>query len=65
MFALIKEILCNKQYSNLNVVCHFTMNMLIKNPRLLDKEKCKYAMNSATQLDFLIYNKIEKTVVGS
>jgi hypothetical protein len=34
--------------------------MLIKNPELLNEQECRYAMNPATHLDFLIYNRISK-----
>jgi hypothetical protein len=37
--------------------------MLIKNPELLNEEECKYAMNPATHLDFLIFNRISKKPV--
>lgn len=39
------------------------MNMLIKNPELLNGQECQYAMNPATHLDFLIYNRIGKKPV--
>lgn len=39
------------------------MNMLIKNPKLLNEQECKYAMNLATHLDFLLYNRIGKKPV--
>ena len=37
--------------------------MLIKNPELLNEQECQYAMNPATHLDFLIYNRIGKKPV--
>lgn len=37
--------------------------MLIKNPELLNEQECRYAMNPATHLDFLIYNRIGKKPV--
>ncbi len=48
---------------SLDVVCHFPLNMLIKNPQLLNDRECQYAMNPATHLDFLIYNRISKKPV--
>lgn len=48
---------------SLDVVCHFPLNMLIKNPEFLSEEECRYAMNPATHLDFLIYNRISKKPV--
>lgn len=48
---------------SLDVICHFPLNMLIKNPQLLNDRECQYAMNPATHLDFLIYNIISKKPV--
>lgn len=63
MYSLIDEIIADNRYSNLDVVCHFPLNMLIKNPELLNEQECRYAMNPATHLDFLIYNRIGKKPV--
>lgn len=63
MFALIEEILSMDKYSSLDVVCHFPLNMLIKNPKLLDERECQYVMNPATHVDFLLYNRISKKPV--
>ena len=35
MYSLIEEIIADNKYSSLDVVCHFPLNMLIKNPELL------------------------------
>lgn len=37
--------------------------MLIRNPKLLNDDECRYAMNGATHLDFLIYSRIRKDPV--
>lgn len=63
MYSLIEEIIADNKYSSLDVVCHFPLNMLIKNPELLNEQECQYAMNPATHLDFLIYNRISKKPV--
>ena len=63
MYALIEEILSMDEYSSLDVVCHFPMNMLIKNPDLLNERECEYAMNPNTHIDFLLYNRISKNPV--
>ena len=60
MYSLIEEILADNKYSSLDVVCHFPLNMLIKNKELLNEKEYYYAMNPATHLDFLIYNRIGK-----
>jgi hypothetical protein len=63
MYALIEEIISQSQYASLDVVCHFPLNMLIKNPKFLNEQEYQYAMNPATHLDFLIYNRISKKPV--
>lgn len=63
MYSLIEDILSDSKYSSLDVICHFPLNMLIKNPEFLSEEECRYAMNPATHLDFLIYNRISKKPV--
>lgn len=63
MYSLIEEIIANNKYSSLDVVCHFPLNMLIKNSELLNEQECQYAVNPATHLDFLIYNRISKKPV--
>ena len=63
MYSLIEDIISDNKYSGLDVVCHFPLNMLIKNPELLNEQECRYALNPATHLDFLIYNRIGKKPV--
>ena len=62
MYSLIEDIISANKYSSLDVVCHFPLNMLIKNPELLNEQECQYAMNPATHLDFLIYNRLVKSL---
>lgn len=63
MYSLIEDIISANKYLSLDVVCHFPLNMLIKNPELLNEQECQYAMNPATHLDFLVYNRIGKKPV--
>ncbi len=63
MYSLIDEIISDNRYSSLSVVCHFPLNMLIKNTRLLNEKEIKFVMNPAAHLDFLIYNRISKKPV--
>lgn len=60
MYAIIEEIRKENKYSNFDVLCHVPLNMLIKDPQFLNEQECRYAMNPATHLDFLIYNSISK-----
>lgn len=63
MYSLIEDVLSVDKYASLDVVCHFPMNMLIKNPELLNEQECQYAMNPAAHIDFLLYNRISKKPV--
>ena len=63
MYTLLEEILKNDDYKMLDFVCHFPVNMLIKNPYLLNDDECLYAMNPATHVDFLVYNRIRKRAI--
>lgn len=63
MYTLLEEILKNDDYKMLDFVCHFLVNMLIKNPYLLNDDECLYAMNPATHVDFLVYNRISKRAI--
>ncbi|RPF41983.1 superfamily I DNA and/or RNA helicase [Hydrogenoanaerobacterium saccharovorans] len=63
MYGNLMELL--KRHTNLplNVICHQPLNMLIRDPKRLNDEECRYAMNTATHLDFLIYSTISKKPV--
>ena len=63
MYTLLEEILKNDDYKKLDLVCHFPVNMLIKNPYLLNDDECLYAMNPATHVDFLVYNRVSKRAI--
>jgi hypothetical protein len=63
MYGTIMDILSRHPYLSLNVICHQPLNMLIHDPKYLSDEECKYAMNTAAHVDFLVYNKISKKPV--
>ncbi len=63
MYSLISEIIADNRFSCLDIVCHIPLNMLIRNPKFLNEQECQYAMNPATHVDFLIYNRISKKPV--
>ena len=63
MHALITDIIQMEQFQTMDVVSHVPLNMLLRNLEVLGDEECKYAMNPATHLDFLIYNRISKQPV--
>lgn len=63
MYGLIKEILEEMGMQNLDVSVHQPLKMLIRNTEKLSDIECKYVMNPATHLDFVIYNKLDKLPV--
>lgn len=63
MHSLIEEILSEDKYSCLEVIAHYPMNLLIRNTELLNEKECQYAMNPATHIDFLLYNRNGKKTV--
>jgi hypothetical protein len=46
-----------------DVLLHFPIRQLITDFSKLDEQETKYALNSLTHLDFLIYNKLGKAPV--
>nr|WP_315175368.1 AAA domain-containing protein [uncultured Flavobacterium sp.] len=60
MFGLIKQVLSEDIFSKYDVLLHFPIRQLIKDFSKLDEKEVKYASNSLTHLDFLIYNKLGK-----
>lgn len=63
MYGAIAEILNNRPQLSLNLICHQPLNMLIRDLKHLNDEERRYAMNTATHVDFLIYNRISKKPV--
>lgn len=62
-FGLIEDVLKEKEYHNLAITVHQPLNMLIRDPKKLSDAECAYAMNCATHLDFVIYNRLDKTPI--
>lgn len=63
-YALIEDILHNNAaMRHLDVVCHLPLRMLLRDFSLLDDVERRYAGNSLTHIDFLIYNKVGKQPV--
>ena len=60
-YALIEDIIKNNpSYSCIDVLCHYPMNILIKDYSPLSDEERKYASHHSTHIDFLIYNRVSK-----
>lgn len=63
MYGAILDMLNSHPKLTLNLICHQPLNMLIHDAKHLNDEECNYAMNTATHVDFLIYNRISKKPV--
>ncbi|MCR5847660.1 MAG: AAA family ATPase [Lachnospiraceae bacterium] len=63
MYYLIKDVLEENEYKDLDVILHYPLRMLIKDVSLLNEAERRYAMNSATHIDFLIYSRIAKRTI--
>lgn len=60
MYGTVQEILAYHPELSLGVICHQPLNMLIRDPKHLNDEESRYAMNTATHVDFLVYSKITR-----
>jgi len=63
MYILIKEVLSKDQFSQYDVVLHFSLRNLLLDYSKLSPEEERYARHHATHIDFLIYNKLGKNPV--
>ena len=65
MYSLLTDTINELHKTEIGIICHQPLNMLIRDPYLLNDEECRYAMNNATHLDFLLYNRItQKTLLA-
>ena len=63
MFGLIEDILDCDKYSSLDVVCHQPLRTIIRNYDFLDDTEKKYVSHPNSHIDFVIYNRIDKSVL--
>lgn len=63
MYNLLEDILSDSKYSLYDVVVHYPFNSLIKSTDGFSDREIQYAMNPLTHVDFIIYNKMNKTPV--
>jgi len=60
-YAMLENILHeNIAYSHLGIVCHQPLRQLLRDFSLLDDGDKQYALNPATHIDFLLYNRVSK-----
>ena len=63
LHELLEKVLQRSEFSDLGMILHQPIKMLIRDPALLNDAECKFAMNIKTHTDFLIYNKFDKSPV--
>ena len=63
MYALIEDVLKDERFTKLDVISHLPLGNIIRDLHLLDDEEVKYVMNPMTHIDFVIYGKIDKTIL--
>lgn len=63
MYSLITDTIKDLGRSEIGIICHQPLNMIIRDTNLLNVEEYKYAMNKATHLDFLLYNHITQKII--
>ncbi len=65
MYSLIEDVLSLDKFSHYAVGTHIALNTIIRNFDKIknDQQKCNYAKNPATHVDFLIYNNVDKSPV--
>lgn len=63
MYAAICDLLQEMPDTPLNVICHQSVRLLLRNYEKLTEEEFRYATHPNTHVDFLIYNRITKAPV--
>lgn len=63
MNMVVEKVLSEEAFWHLDVVLHYPLRALLKDTALLNDEEYRYAMNSETHTDFLIFNKLNKLPV--
>lgn len=62
--AIIEEVLKSReQFSSLEVLCHYPVNLLVNKNAPLNSEERQYATNPLTHVDFLICSRVDKKPV--
>ena len=63
MYGTIADLLNERPNLPLNLICHQPLYQLLRDTSRLDNKLRQYAMNTATHIDLLIYNRISKRPV--
>jgi len=63
IYHFIQKVLSNEQFFKCDVISHIPLNTIFGNVSKLSDDETRYAMNPLTHVDFLIFNKFNKTPV--
>lgn len=63
MYSVITDVLNDDLFSKLGVITHQKLKLIIRDTHKLTADEMQFAMNDSTHLDFIIYNKMDKSIV--
>ena len=63
MYSVIEKILQEECFLKLDVVVHQPLNSIINNPCRLNDDETKYVMNEWSHVDFLIFDRMDKSIM--
>ena len=63
MNILIEKVLSQPTFLSLKVANHIPLTMLVKNTALLTEQELKFSMNEWSHIDFVIFNKLDKSAI--
>lgn len=63
MYSVIENVIGNAEFSNLSVIVHQPLRMVVRNIENFLDEEVSYINHPSTHVDFMIYNKLDKTPV--
>ena len=61
MFVLLKSVISEERFSRFDIVDHIPLLMIVRDMCILSPAEKKYAANILTHVDFLLYDRIDKT----
>lgn len=62
-YTVIEKILQMPEFSKIDCVMHSSLSTLVKDYSLLSEPETRYASNPLTHIDFLLFNKMDKSPV--
>lgn len=62
-YNLIKDVIEENNYDNLDVAVHVPINELLKELDMLEQKEKEFVQKTWTHVDFIIYNKMDKKMV--